>query len=483
MRKSNSLLQGTMILLTGRIAGYFLSFVRNVILARTLGKADFGLAAAFSMAITLLELSGNMCFGLQVVQSKKGEEPAFLGTAQALQFIGGSCSALMLVALSYPIAKFLGVPGTWWAFALLASVPMCQGLGHMDVSRRQRHLEYLPLILSDVVPQLLITAAAWPLAHWLGDFRVIVILMLTKAATGTIITFLCATRPYVWAWQRDYIKSMLAFGWPLLLTGFITFGSQQADQIIIGSVFSLDLLASYGLAFSMISIPWFIFSQVSGSLMLPLLSRLQDDLERLKHQYRLCIQIAAVCAGLFLVPMIVAGEQLVTLIFGGKYVGTGAFVAILGSAMAFRFLRLASGNAAAARADTINQFYSNLWRAAGLPIALAVVALKGTPTQIAACAIVGEILATVYSLYRLRQKQQVPLRESSVATVYLVGILVLNVGYAHYFASSLGIVGAAVSALASLGIAVGIARIIFPEVAQVIYNAIMPRLATKTAAL
>lgn len=472
-----------MVLLTGRIAGYFLSFLRNVILARTLGKADFGLASAFGMAIALLELSGNMSFGMQVVQSKKGDEPEFLGTAQALQFIGGSCSALMLVALSYPIAKLLGVPGTWWAFALLASVPMCQGLGHMDVSRRQRNLEYLPLVLSDVVPQLIITAAAWPLARWLGDYRVIVILMLAKAASGTIITFLCANRPYLWAWHRDHVRSMLSFGWPLLLTGFVTFGSQQADQIIVGSVFSLDMLASYGLAFSMISIPWFIFSQVGGALMLPLLSRLQDDLERLKHQYRLCIQTAAVCAGIFLVPMIVAGEQLVTSLFGGKYTGTGAFVAVLGTAMAFRFLRFASSYAAAARADTINQFYSNLWRALGLPLALGIAALKGNPIQIAACATVGEILAALYSAIRLRQRQQVPLRESFLATVYLVGILVVSVGYAHYCGTSLGIVGSAVSAVTSLCLAAGAAWLIFPEVAQLISGAIRPRTALKTAPL
>jgi hypothetical protein len=39
--------------------------------------------------------------------------------------------------------------------------------------------------------------------------------------------------------------------------------------MLVGAVFSLNVLASYALAFSTVSIPVFIFAQVAASLMLP----------------------------------------------------------------------------------------------------------------------------------------------------------------------------------------------------------------------
>jgi len=123
--------------------------------------------------------------------------------------------------------------------------------------------------------------------------------------------------------------------------------------------------------------------------MLPILSRAQDDPARLRRQYRVCVQAAAAAGVMFTLPPILVGEQLVKLLYGGKYQGTGVFVALLGAAVAVRFLRFVPAVVATAKADTMNQLYSNLWRGASLPLALGVVAVGGTPVQIAACAVVA----------------------------------------------------------------------------------------------
>jgi O-antigen/teichoic acid export membrane protein len=74
---SNKLLRGGAILTLGQLISYGLSFVRNVILARALTKADFGLAAVFAMTVSLLEVAGRMSFGQQIVQSTEGDSEAF----------------------------------------------------------------------------------------------------------------------------------------------------------------------------------------------------------------------------------------------------------------------------------------------------------------------------------------------------------------------------------------------------------------------
>src|ERR1017187_3322163 len=81
MLESRKLLHGTVVLTIGRVAGYALSFLRNLILARVLAKTDYGLASVFGIAMTVLEVSGNMAFGMQVIQSKDGDRPAFQSSA------------------------------------------------------------------------------------------------------------------------------------------------------------------------------------------------------------------------------------------------------------------------------------------------------------------------------------------------------------------------------------------------------------------
>jgi O-antigen/teichoic acid export membrane protein len=171
-------------------------------------------------------------------------------------------------------------------------------------------------------------------------------------------------------------------------------------------------------------------------------------------------------------PLILFGEQLVTLLYGEKYQGTGAFVAILGATSALRFLRLAPTIASMARADNLNQLYSNLWRAASLPLALGVVAAGGTPVQIAACGLVAEVLAALVSVFRLWRQQGVPLRESYGAGIYLITLVALGVGLALCGMADLRIGWAAVVAMGALALALCAAGFMFPEVLRLVSGAI-----------
>lgn len=460
------LLRGTMVLTLGRSASYGLSFIRNIILARMLAKADYGLAAVFGLAISIVEVRGRMGFGTLIVQAKQGDDPDFQGTVHAIQFIGGLCSALLLASTSVPMARLFKMPQTWWAFALLAVVPLCYSVAHLDVWRRQRDLNYLPLMLAEIVPQALNTAAVWPLVRWFGDYRAIVWLMIGKAVFDTTMTFTLARRPYHWTWDPRCVRGILLFSWPLLLTGFVMFGCQQLDQMIVGAKFSLSVLANYALAYSLVNVPWYISSQVAGSLMLPLLARVQDNPDQFRRQYRVCTQASAIAGVIITLPLMVAGEQVITLLYGAKYHGTGPFVALLDAAIAIRFLRLVSSIAAAAKADTINEFHSYIGRSVSLPLALTIVVAGGTPLQIAGCALIGEIVAACVSIARLRRRQSVPLRESFDSSVYLLTLVAVGLGFALVGGPHLRIWSAAIAAIGAFTIALGAARFMFPEVAR-----------------
>ncbi|MDB6172545.1 MAG: hypothetical protein JWL59_1856 [Chthoniobacteraceae bacterium] len=474
MATSVKLFHGTLVLTVGRMAGYALSFARNLILARALAKTDYALAAVFSMAMILLEVAGRMAFGQQIIQSNDGDLPEFQSTAHALQFVGGVCGCVLIVALSTPMAYLFGVPHIAWAFASLAVVPLFQGLCHLDISRRQRHFEYVPLILVDVVPQAVTVALTWPMALWFGDYRAIVWLMIGKAVMGTAMTFMFARRRYSWTWNPSYVSSMLSFGWPLLLNGLVMFLSQQADQILVGRVFSLSMLASYSLAFALVSTPWYIFTQVGSALMLPLMSRVQNDPVLFRQQYGMCVQVGAICGVILTLPLVVAGEQIVGLLYGVKYQGSG-FVPLLGASFAIRFLRFAPTMASLARGDTISQLYLNLWRGINLPLGIVIILLGGDGIQVAACALVAEFVAVGVSVIQLWQRQSIPIRDNYRAFSFVFILVSISLVLGMLNVTNLNLWMGVVFAIASFIISLFLAWIWFPVVGNQIIETLRQR--------
>jgi len=460
-----------MLLTLGQVASYGLSFMRNVILARMLTKADFGLAAMFGMTLSLLEVAGRMSFGQQIIQSKDGNEESFQATSHTFQFMLSVVGAFLVVGLSHPLACAFKVPQLAWAFALLAVAPLARGFEHLDYFRQQRELNYLPVVLCELVPQFVVTLAAWPLAVWLGDFRVFIWVMIGKAGLGILMTQWLAKRPYRWAWRRVYMRVMWLFGWPLLLNGMLMFASQQADQVVVGAYLSLNELATYALVLSLVSIPWFVFGQVGSSILLPILSRVQDDPALFRRQYRASVEYAGVGAVVLMLPLMVAGEPLVALLFGPKYVGAGPLMALLGAAAAVRFLRFVPSVAAMARADTKNQLCSNAWRSLGLPLAFCVATLGGKVTLIAACALVAELMAAGFSVLWLRRRQGVPLRDTAGAATYVLGFVTAGLATIYFNPSRGGYWLAAVSALAILMLAIGFAWVVFPDLIRTVMTA------------
>lgn len=467
----SKLFRGTVILTLGQVASYGLSFARNVILARLLTKADFGLAAVFGMTLSLLEIAGRMSFGQQIIQAKDGNSEPFQATSHAFQFALSLAGALLIFSLSHPVALAFKMPDAAWAFALLSVVPLARGFEHLDYCRMQRELNYLPAVLCEVVPQTVITLAAWPLTLWLGDFRVIVWLMLSKAVLGILMSHGLASQPYRWAWRRDYVRGMWAFGWPLLLNGLLMFASQQADQVVVGAFLSLDNLAAYALTLSLVSIPWFIFGQVGSSIMLPILSRSQDDPEQFRRHYRICAETAGVGAVVLTLPLIIGGEQIVAVIYGSKYAGTGILMALLGATSAVRFLRFVPAVAATARADTLNQLYSNIWRGISLPLTVTVAMLGGSVALIASCALLAELVATAVSVLRLRTRQGVPLRDTAGAAAYVLGFVALGLALVYSGASQWKLWIAAAGAVAALALALLAASMAFPGLARTVMAA------------
>lgn len=462
--KSSILLKSVAILSTGQIIGYCLVFIRNMIVARLLSKTDFGIAAALSMTMSLLELVSQMAFGKQIVQAREGDDPNFEAVAHSVQMSVGVISALLVVAFAYPMAAAFNIPGIAWAFMALAIVPLARASIHLDLARFQRQYNFGPSVMSEIVPQVLATIAAWPLAELMGDFRAVLWIILGRETLTVLMSHLLAKRPYRWAWNPIYVKHMLVFGWPLLFNGLVMFVSQQGDQMLIGATFSMSDLGCYSIAFTLTSVPFFIFNQVGSSLMLPILAQHQDSRIQLENNYYRSLQLSALATLVVLGPIVVAGDTIVRLIYGAKYSGVGTLMTVFGIMVTIRFFRWAPAVLSMARADTINQLLANIARAVSLPIAFVLIAIGVKDMAgVAACGLIGEVVATVTALMRVKKQHEIGLAIHLKPIIFIVIWVVVGVSLQFWLKEEASIWWSVAQIILLWGFGVISSFILFPD--------------------
>ncbi|HWP85969.1 MAG TPA: oligosaccharide flippase family protein [Terriglobia bacterium] len=391
------------------------SFLKNVILARLISPEDFGIAATLAITFSLFEMVSNLASEILLVQAKDGDEPRLQRTAHLLRAGRGLLNAALIFLLAGPIAGLFGAPETAWAFRCLAVVPLLKGFMHLDMHRVQRAMNFGPMVAVNIASNVLVLLAAWPLADYFRDYQAMLWLLVLQTALATLGSHVVAERPYGWSWDAAYARRIAAFGWPLLVNGILMFIIFDGDRFVIGSAqklfpassFTLADLGVYSVAFSLTMAPTMVVANIMSNLFLPVLSQAQTAREEFHRRYELCTQAITMAGLATAVGFIIAGGALVTLIFGEKYAAASAFIGILGAMWGLRTLRIAPTLAAMALGDTKNAMASNIARSVALPAMLfSVGAGLGLPS-IAVCGLVGELLAMLVCVARLKARHGV----------------------------------------------------------------------------
>jgi O-antigen/teichoic acid export membrane protein len=417
MARSTSLLRGGVALGCSQGTAQSCSFLKSVILARLISVSDFGVAAAFAMALSLLEMLSNLSSDKLLVQASDGDEPRFQGTAHFIHLLRGFNNGAMLFLFAGPIARLFGVPQAVWSFRGLALLPILRGLAHLDYTRLQREMRFGPSVRIEVISNLLAVALAYPVALWFRSYSAMLVLLLLQAAVWSLGSHLVAERRYACAWNRHYAKRMFAFGWPLLFNGLLLYGIMQGDRVLIGSAkqlfrastYTLADLGVYSVAFSITMAPTMFVSNVATPLFLPVLAKVKDYKAEFEKDCIHIFGIICLAATVTAVQFITVGPELVVRIYGPKYTAAGRIIGWLGAMWGLRTIRTAPILAALSQGDTRAALMGNLVRTAAFGGVLYAAATGADLRWVAISGFLGEVLALPAIMFRVGTRQQTSL--------------------------------------------------------------------------
>ncbi|MDG5466835.1 oligosaccharide flippase family protein [Deltaproteobacteria bacterium IMCC39524] len=401
-RFKGKLFRGAMVLSGTQAVGQVCSLGRNIIVARLISPADFGVAAIFLMTVNLMDMISNMSLDRLLVQAEDGDEEAFQQTAQGLNLVRGAISALIIVLLAIPLSSLFNIPEAVSAFVVLGIVPLLIGLSHLDPKRLERHMKYWPNASVEVSSQAILLVAAWPLASYFCDYRAMLWLLVLRSFVLLAGSHFVAKRVFRIGWRKDYLQRFFHFGWPLLLNGMLLFLVLQGDRFLLGSAqklfgsnYDMADVGVYSAAFLLAMVPGQMLARVGISLFLPSLSREQDNPDTFNHQYRRYLASYVLLGVVFGAGFILCGEQSVDLIYGNEYAAAGSLVGWLGIMWVVRILRVVPTLVSMAKGQTKNLLPSNVFRTLALIPILVLVAQEADLAWIAISGIAGELVALV----------------------------------------------------------------------------------------
>lgn len=310
--------RGATWLVAARLFDQLVRVVRLIVLARLLLPEAFGLLGVALVAIAFLQTFSETGVREALIQ-RDSVTRRELDAAWTLQLARG----IALFAAGWLAAPWVGVffesPETVGVLRWMMGAALIEGVGNVAWVRLQRTLSIPRQCLHQAAGSVVDLAVSVALALAWGDVRALIFGFLAGQLARLISGY--AIAPYLPRLRFDLaaLGELWSFGRWVLLSSVLLFLGNQGDDLVVGKLLGLPLLAAYQMAYRLASLPATEWSRLVTGLLFPLLSRLRDDRRRLVAAYREALQLSALGAFPVAAAIALCADALVPTLLGPEW--------------------------------------------------------------------------------------------------------------------------------------------------------------------
>ena len=331
---------------TWSFIGYGLSQVTrlgsNLVMTRLLVPSMFGVMAIATVIMVGLNFFTDLGLRVNIIQSKRGSDPAFLNTAWATQIFR---SALLWfgalgIAFLLPVIDDLGIlskdnvyadPHLPYVIGVLSFSFIIGGFNSTKTIEANRNLALGRVTLIQLAASIGGLAC---MLIWAFFDRSIWALVSGNICTRLIQTTLSHTHlpgtPNRWHWDETAFWEIFHFGKWLFLSSILAFLASNGDRLMLGGMISTTVLGVYVVAFMIVSSIEQVLSMIMGSVVFPAFSEIaRERPSALKETYSRLRLVVTPLIYLGSGILITAGPTLIRLLYDPRYAGAGSMLRIL----------------------------------------------------------------------------------------------------------------------------------------------------------
>lgn len=363
------------------IAGFGMSQVlrlgSNLLLTRLLFPEAFGVMAIVMVVMMGLNMFSDVGITPAIMQSRRGDDPAFLDTAWTIQICRGFGLWLVALALAGPAAVWYDEPMLTQYLSVAAFSLVLNGFNPTRLETAHRHLRAGRVTLIELGTQATQLVFGLALAWAWGSIWALVVSGLLGALAQLVYLNLFLpghrNRP---RFEPEAARELVQFGKWIFLSTVAGFAAGQSDRLLIGGYLSMSDFGVYNIGLFLATFPIMLGQMVTRRVLIPVY-RDSPPFESRANFVRLRRLRLLATSGLLAATAALGlmGDWLIGIMYDGRYAAAGGVVVLVTVLQIPVLIGLTYDQAVLASGRTRNFFVLQASRAAltvaGLALGLA----------------------------------------------------------------------------------------------------------------
>lgn len=294
------------------------SLVVSIILARLLAPEAYGTVALITVFTTILQVFVDSGLGNALIQKKNADELDF---STVFVFNVGMCItvyAILYAAAPY-IAEFYGNPELTILTRVLGLNLLVSGVKNIQQAYVSCNLLFKRFFYATLVGTVVGACIGVAMAYAGYGIWALVAQQIANTVVGTVMLFIklkwCPRVKFSW----DRFKGLFSFGWKLLVSALLDSGYNNLRQLVVGKFYTTDQLAFYNQGDRFPNVIITNINSSISSVLLPVMSRAQDDVNRVKGMTRRAIRISSYVIWPIMIGLALCAEPITIILLTEKW--------------------------------------------------------------------------------------------------------------------------------------------------------------------
>lgn len=299
------IVRGGAITMIAQAGSFFLNLAQTAVLARLLTPDDFGLIGMVAVVTGFVLLFKDAGLSMATIHRKEITHKQISNLFWVNVFLSILC--MVAIAASAPlITWFYGRCELLWITMALAGAFVFSGLVVQHQALLRRQMQFGRLAFLQLSGQI-VTATVAVLLAWQGaTYWALVFSQYAGGIYGVVAMYVvCPWRPG-WVSRGAGVRGMLSYGRDVASGNVVNYLAANTDRLLVGKVLGGATLGIYEKAWQLLLMPLRQLNSPVTAVMLPALSRLQDDPVRYRSHYLkaaagivvLTTPVVAICVGM-----------------------------------------------------------------------------------------------------------------------------------------------------------------------------------------
>lgn len=305
-----------------------LQFLVNLVLTRMLVPGDFGVVGLLSIFTAVSQTLIDGGFGNALIQKKTPTQ-----TDYSTIFYWNLAVSVVLYAIlffSAPlIARFFDIGELVGVTRAVGITLILNALTTIQINRLRKHLEFKTLTIVNVVSYALAGGfSIWLASIGWGVYSIVALAVLLGLFSLIILAVVTRWHPSL-CFSMQSFKSLFGYGGYMLGANLLQVICINFQNIVIGRKFSARQLGLYSQANKLDQITSNTIPQILVQVMFPVYSSVQDDREKLLRLLSMNMRVIAFMIFPVMALLIILGYDIITFLYGDKWVEAVPYFQIL----------------------------------------------------------------------------------------------------------------------------------------------------------